>query len=42
MQTVHAASGTTMTVTPRQMTRTDIRQAIADYRNAAQMAKDIT
>ena len=30
----------TMTVTPREMTRDDIRQAIADYRNAAQIAKD--
>ncbi len=30
MQTVHVASGTTMTVTPREMTRADIRQAIAD------------
>jgi len=27
MQTVHVASGTTMTVTPREMTRADIRQA---------------
>ena len=40
MQTVHVASGKTMTVTPREMTRDDIRQAIADYRNAAQIAKD--
>jgi N-ethylmaleimide reductase len=40
MQTVHVASGTTMTVTPREMTRADIRQAIADYRNAAKIAKD--
>ncbi len=40
MQTVHVASGTTMTVTPREMTRADIRQAIADYRSAAQVAKD--
>jgi hypothetical protein len=40
MQTVHVASGTTMTVTPREMTRADIWQAIADYRNAAQIAKD--
>ena len=39
-QTVHVASGTTMTVTPREMTRADIRQAVADYRNAAQIAKD--
>jgi N-ethylmaleimide reductase len=29
-----------MTVTPREMTRDDIRQAFADYRNAAQIAKD--
>jgi 2,4-dienoyl-CoA reductase-like NADH-dependent reductase (Old Yellow Enzyme family) len=27
-----------MTVTPREMTRADIRQAVADYRNAAQIA----
>jgi N-ethylmaleimide reductase len=39
-QTVHIASGAIMTVTPREMTRADIRQAIADYRNAAQIAKD--
>jgi N-ethylmaleimide reductase len=29
-----------MTVTRREMTRADIRQAITDYRNAAQIAKD--
>jgi N-ethylmaleimide reductase len=40
IQTVHLASGTTMTVTPREMTRANIRQAIADYRNAAHIAKD--
>jgi N-ethylmaleimide reductase len=40
MQPVHLASGKTMTVTPREMTRADIRQAIADYRNAARIAKD--
>jgi N-ethylmaleimide reductase len=40
IQTVHVASGTTMTVTPREMARADIRQAIADYRSAAQIAKD--
>src|SRR5260370_38650450 len=40
MQTVHVARGTTMTVTPLEMTQADIRQAIADYRNAAQIAKD--
>jgi N-ethylmaleimide reductase len=29
-----------MTVTPREMTRADVLQTIADYRNAAQIAKD--
>src|SRR5260370_33062280 len=40
METVHVASGTTMTITPREMTRADIRQAIADYRNGAKIAED--
>ena len=40
IQPVHVANGTTMTVTPREMTRADIRQAIAAYRNAARIAKD--
>jgi N-ethylmaleimide reductase len=37
---VYVAGGTAMTGTPREMTGADIRQAIADFRNAAQIALD--
>jgi N-ethylmaleimide reductase len=37
---VYVAGGTAMTGTPREMTGADIRQAIADFRNAAQIAVD--
>ena len=40
-QMVYIAGGTAMTGTPREMTRADIRQAIADFRNAARVAMDV-
>jgi N-ethylmaleimide reductase len=39
-QSIHTASGTVMSETPREMTQADIKQAVADYRGAAQIAKD--
>jgi N-ethylmaleimide reductase len=39
-QLIHTASGTVMSETPREMTKADIKQAVADYRCAAQIAKD--
>ena len=39
-QTVYVAGGTVMTETPREMTRADIKQAVADFHNAAQIAMD--
>jgi len=39
-QLIHTASGTVMSETPREMTKADIKQAVADYRSAAQVAKD--
>jgi N-ethylmaleimide reductase len=39
-QMVYVADGTAMTGTPREMTRADIRQAVADFRNAARIAMD--
>ena len=39
-QLIHTASGTVMSETPREMTKADIKQAVADYRSAAQIAKD--
>jgi N-ethylmaleimide reductase len=39
-QLVHIAGGTVMSETPHQMTRDQIKQTIADYRNAAQIAED--
>src|SRR6266404_5507117 len=39
-QMIYVAGGTAMTGTPREVTGADIRQAIADFRNAAQIAKD--
>jgi N-ethylmaleimide reductase len=39
-QLIHVAGGTRMSETPREMTRADIQQAIDEYRNAAQLAKD--
>jgi N-ethylmaleimide reductase len=39
-QLVHTASGTVMSETPQEMTNAHIKQAIADYRSAAQIAKD--
>jgi N-ethylmaleimide reductase len=38
-QLIHVAGGTRMSETPREMTRADIRQAIDEYRNSAQLAK---
>jgi N-ethylmaleimide reductase len=39
-QLIHVARGTRMSEIPREMTRADIRQAIDEYRNSAQVAKD--
>ncbi len=39
-QLIHTASGTVMSETPREMTKADIKQAVADYRTVAQIAKD--
>jgi N-ethylmaleimide reductase len=39
-QLVYVADGTAMTGTPREMTRPDIRLAVADFRNAARIAMD--
>jgi N-ethylmaleimide reductase len=38
-QLIHTASGTVMSETPREMTKADIKQSVADYRSAAQIAK---
>ncbi len=40
MQLVHMADGRVMSETPREMSQADIQQTIADYRNAARVAKD--
>jgi N-ethylmaleimide reductase len=39
-QLIHVPGGTVMSETPREMTRADIKQAVAEFRNAAQVAKD--
>jgi N-ethylmaleimide reductase len=39
-QLIHTASGMVMSETPREMTKADIKQTVADYRSAAQIAKD--
>jgi len=39
-QMIYVAGGTAMTGTPREMTGADIRQAIANFHNAAQIAMD--
>ncbi|KIH83515.1 alkene reductase [Pseudomonas batumici] len=39
-QLVHGSNGLEMTVEPRAMTRDDIKKAIADFRHAAEMAKE--
>jgi len=39
-QLIHVPGGTRMSETPREMTRADIKQAVAEYRNAAQVARD--
>ena len=39
-QLIHVPGGTRMSETPREMTRADIQQAIDEYRNSAQLAKD--
>jgi N-ethylmaleimide reductase len=39
-QLIHVATGTVMSETPREMTKADIKQAVTDYRSAAQIAKD--
>jgi N-ethylmaleimide reductase len=39
-QLIHIPSGTVMSKTPREMTKADIKQTVADYRSAAQIAKD--
>jgi N-ethylmaleimide reductase len=38
-QLIHIAKGTVMSGTPQEMTKADIKQTVADYRSAAQMAK---
>jgi N-ethylmaleimide reductase len=38
-QLIHVAGGTRISETPREMTRADIRQAVDEYRNSAQLAK---
>ena len=40
-QLIHTASGTVMSEIPQEMTKAQIKQAIADYRSAAQIAKDV-
>src|SRR5258708_39567090 len=39
-QLIHTAGGTVMSETPREMTKADIEQTIADYRSAAQIANN--
>jgi N-ethylmaleimide reductase len=39
-QIIHVPGGKIMSETPREMTRADIKQAVAEFRNAAQVAKD--
>src|SRR5258708_36360537 len=39
-QLIHTASGTVMSETPQEMTKADIKQTVADYRSAAEIAKD--
>lgn len=39
LQLIHTAHGTVMSQTPKEMTKADIGQTIADYRSAAQIAK---
>jgi N-ethylmaleimide reductase len=39
-QLIHTASGTVMSEIPEEMTKADIKQTVADYRGAAQIAKD--
>jgi N-ethylmaleimide reductase len=39
-QLIHVRGRTCMSETPREMTRADIRQAIDEYRNSAQLAKN--
>ena len=38
-QLIHTAGGKVMSETPKEMTKADIQQTIADYRSAAQIAK---
>jgi N-ethylmaleimide reductase len=39
-QIIHVRGGRTMSETPREMTRAEIRQAVDEYRGAAQVAQD--